>query len=612
MTKADYQLAAAEGKAAGNTLQVNLTIASSDIDKIIKDRQASCGIITEKNIADLKNISRTSTILYPSLSDHPINISDGEFTLLCPDADAVETWLMKYRLHFSVEGKDYLLLGRKTLQQKKGSHWWTDLTELMADLYCGEQHCGMGLITLNLQDFINQLGTFNAELHHQVLEELLGTLLLKQLEPDQVIALRQAVGLFYLAKLAGVLGAIVFRVYGGLLSDLNNYPRQEWLSRQGLDGMPYIDPKKLPSYHHPDNSKIRLTRYQAGAGIPVILAPGLGVNASSFATDSVDYNLVEFLTWGQRDGSTENPPLRDVWLLDYRACFDSGSSTEEFSLDDIAKEDWSAAIEYICELTKQPNVQIMAHCVSSMTLLMGLLRGWVDKTKIQSIICSQLTLHPITNWLNNAKVDLSLVEAMASNELIQAKGNVVDMNSGITEFDRAFDILCYQAPPPPGEECNNPLCHRVLTAYGPSYLHAQLNQATHIRLGEWFQDINLNVFDQLSKIMRLGYVVDAEGRNIYFSNIPDPASRPGENTIPNLDLPITFLAGALNLEFLPETSKRTFDWIVAHNPHSGDKYYRHVVPHYGHMDCFIGKNAAKDIFPLINTWLNQYNKESCN
>jgi cholesterol oxidase len=28
-------------------------------------------------------------------------------------------------------------------------------------------------------------------------------------------------------------------------------------------------------------------------------------------------------------------------------------------------------------------------------------------------------------------------------------------------------------------------------------------------------------------------------------------------------------------------------------------YERHVIPGYGHIDCRFGKNAAKDVYPLV-------------
>ena len=34
-------------------------------------------------------------------------------------------------------------------------------------------------------------------------------------------------------------------------------------------------------------------------------------------------------------------------------------------------------------------------------------------------------------------------------------------------------------------------------------------------------------------------------------------------------------------------------------------YERHVIPGYGHIDCIFGKNAARDIFPLVVAHLDK-------
>jgi cholesterol oxidase len=310
----------------------------------------------------------------------------------------------------------------------------------------------------------------------------------------------------------------------------------------------------------------------------------------------VDCNLVDFLTLQGRD----------VWLFDYRASADSGVSHRPFTIDDVAKYDWPAAIDFVASHSEASQVQIVAHCVGSLSLLMSLLKEFISRDQIRSIVSSQLTLHPVTNWLNNAKADLDVIDQLKSIPLISQMGNVLDMNSGTTGFDRMFDVMAYQIPTPEGEDCNNPVCHRILATYGPSYLHSQLNQATHSKLADWFGTINLDSFRQLTHIIRAGHVVDADGKNTYLEGIARADSQtPAKNTVDQLDLPITFMAGALNLEFLPQTSVRTYEWLRAHNPQSAHKYHRHVFEHYGHMDCFIGKNARIDIFPKRYSWLEK-------
>jgi cholesterol oxidase len=70
--------------------------------------------------------------------------------------------------------------------------------------------------------------------------------------------------------------------------------------------------------------------------------------------------------------------------------------------------------------------------------------------------------------------------------------------------------------------------------------------------------------------------------------------------MPNLDrmaIPITFIHGANNRCFLPESTARTVIKLSARN--GAQLYDRHVIPGYGHIDCIFGKTAASDVYPLI-------------
>ena len=58
---------------------------------------------------------------------------------------------------------------------------------------------------------------------------------------------------------------------------------------------------------------------------------------------------------------------------------------------------------------------------------------------------------------------------------------------------------------------------------------------------------------------------------------------------------ITFIHGALNRCFLPESTERTVARLAAKN--GADLYTRHVIDGYGHIDCIFGKSAASDVYP---------------
>jgi predicted alpha/beta hydrolase len=589
LSKRDYQRAFADGKSQGNTLNLTMTIEVPELRKLAQDREYTCKIKAGQ----------------VTIAKQVMPIKSGSFKLLIPDASAVESWLMLYELTVKDQDKKPLTIsGRKTFHYAQGSHWWTDLTSLNVDIFSAgkgsPKRIFSGIAELNLQGLIKMVNTFETKLGKGVLKKLLGQRLHALAKiADGANTVKDSVAMYYLAKVAVSLGETVFRAYGGLLSTLNNFPEKELAH---YTPRPHITPEHYPLIQTEDGSTIKLTRYQSQTKrqeqlSPVILVNGMGVKASSFATETVACNLVEYLS---NHG-------RDVWLFDYRASADSGASHRSFTVDDIARYDWPAAIDFVIQRSTVKQVQVVAHCVGSMSLLMSLLKGFTKKDQIKSIVSSQLGLHPVSNWLNNAKADLDVTSQLKSIPIINKLGNVIDMRAGTTDFDRMFDVMANQIPTPKGEECNNPTCHRILAIYGPSYLHSQLNQATHIKMADWFGPININSFEQMSFMITAGHVLDADGKNTYLENIPRADSQaPTKNNVDQLDLPITFMVGALNQEFLPQSSARTYEWLRAHNPLSAHSYRRHIFEHYGHMDCFVGKNASFEVFPKIQQWLDEY------
>ena len=391
---------------------------------------------------------------------------------------------------------------------------------------------------------------------------------------------RDAIAQVYLGKFAAFFGTTLLRGYGGLLADLNNFPAQDapGLARRMLRA-PEPQVHHLPVGDPARGFQVRLTRYLGGTRGPVVLAPGFTVRASSFATDTVEQNLVEALC----------AQGYDCWLFDYRASADSGSPVAPFTIDDIAREDWPAAVRFILQTSGARDLQAMVHCVGAMSLLMALLDGLQG---VRSLIASQLTLHPVTDWLNAAKADIGLAQLLEGYAPLNGQFNSVP---GTSELDRTIDTVAWQLPVPAGEACKNPLCRRVFAVFGPSYAHAQLNHATHTALGGMFGPVSLHPFEQLSLIMQRGKAVDADGANSYLT--PQKAKR--------LALPISFMAGAGNQLFFPETSLRTQAWLSRFNDPA--LYRREVFEGYAHMDLFVGKNAARDVYPWIVQELDRHN-----
>ena len=58
----------------------------------------------------------------------------------------------------------------------------------------------------------------------------------------------------------------------------------------------------------------------------------------------------------------------------------------------------------------------------------------------------------------------------------------------------------------------------------------------------------------------------------------------------------SLMAGSRNTCFLPIGQRRTFAWLDAQDP---GLHRHHELPGYSHLDLFFGREAARDVFPLI-------------
>src|SRR6056297_1112676 len=565
------------------------------------------------------------------------------FRFLMPDPDRIECWEMVYEGMLEEQGGDGRVLrfeGRKRLQFRAGSHWWTDLTELSVDITnpLGGKPVARGLLRVTLQETLRQAQGLEieysdlfhaAEAAYDHLADAWGdgkaslpkafedkgfranavkTALLaadsKRYEASETIALA------YKAKVFSRMGGLVLRAYGGLFSYMTNFPGET------ADSPPPPDRRlPKPEVFFPEVDPgvyLKLTRYRDGKVSPkgpVIVAGGFGTRASSFALSTADSLAFALVDEGY-----------DVWLFDYRGSGDIEASLSPFTLDDVARKDWPAAIDLVLRRTGAKSVQALVHCIGSMTLFMAILAG---EKRVRSVVASQLAAHPITNWFNFAKSDARTAGYLAHGlpeplwgvldalnlppEAIQlAKEGlaVVDPRSpsgaamrdedGEADLDAAIDAMLWNVPSFAPVPCLSPTCHRINFVFGPSYRHDMLNQATHDAIRHFFGPVSTTPFIHIAKIFGEGSLVSADGKFDYMKNVAD------------LAIPVHFIAGGRNQEMLPEASLRTLDWLVDAHGGLGDTYTRTVFPEYGHMDCFIGQAAHKDIFPDLLAALKRH------
>jgi pimeloyl-ACP methyl ester carboxylesterase len=308
---------------------------------------------------------------------------------------------------------------------------------------------------------------------------------------------------------------------------------------------------------------------------PVVLVHGAGVRANIFRAP-VSQTLVDALI---ADGY-------DVWLENWRASIDLEPS--EWTLDQAAVHDHPRAIQTIVRETGRDEVKAIIHCQGSTSFMLSAMAGLVPQVKV--IISNAVSLHPVVSRSARMKARYAVPVVSRLTPYLDPQWGL--KAEGLTA--RAITLLVKATH----RECDNTVCRLASFTYGTGFptlwRHENLNPQTHEWLKHEFAKVPLTFFEQMAECLRAGHLVPVEG----YRELPDDiAERP-----PETDARFVFLAGELNHCFLPESQRRTYERLSQHRP---GYHALHVIPEYGHLDIFMGKDAARDVFPLIKAELDK-------
>ncbi len=335
----------------------------------------------------------------------------------------------------------------------------------------------------------------------------------------------------------------------------------------------------------PDNFTIRLTRYTGGNKGPVMVVHGVSVWSGMFTLPTVMENFVLFLV----------SHGYDVWLLDWRASIDqplllanlATKTKGQFTLDDVAANDYPTAVKFIREQTRRDSIQAMVHCVGSISFFMSLALGYLPD--VRCVASSQVALHPIVGPAMKLKAHAHLASMIADLKMTHV--------SPLPDPDYpVFNGLLGLYVNAVHHECDSTVCHRMTFMYGHLYPHNTLNVETHERLDEQLGPCNITTLIHLQQSAIRGYVCKFDygpEQNQQKYGSPEPPSYLQDAS--HMRIPITFVSGELNQCFLPESTMRTYDWLRRTNGTTG--YTRTVIPNFGHFDNFVGAEANKYCYP---------------
>lgn len=531
----DYEQGFNQGKRANTPFTFTLTVVSQDVEALLEDPDHQATIY--------------GTVTAPVLSATPLTVTDGTFNLFVKDAEMADTRRMYYNLKMTAESGDiFYMEGYKTIHDGPGFDMWKDTTTLYITVTTTKNDpattLGRGILEITPLNFAKQLTTIkvpNVDSNSQRLK--------------------------YIARFGRFFAGEVFDIYGGVTTGLNYFSNDDRPRKKRILAAP------IPTLYRvitQDNVAIRLTRYQGGDKGPVILSHGLGVSSKIFSTDMLDTNLLEYLIDNDYD----------VWLLDYRVSIELPSSQNPASADEVAKQDYPAAVAKVLEVTGKESVQMVVHCFGATTWTMAMLGGHLKN--VRSAVVSQVSTHIKVPLLSKIKTGLYVPELL---DRLGVDSLTAYVDNESNWQDKLLDKALKFYPIQKEEQCKNPVCRRITFLYGHLYEHDQLNGITHDNLHELYGVANMRSLEHLALMTRTGHIVDADGNNNYLPYLE------------RMSLPISFIVGAENECFVPASLNKSYQILSDKN--GAGLYHIHQIPDYGHIDCIHGKNAYKDVYPHI-------------
>jgi hypothetical protein len=302
---------------------------------------------------------------------------------------------------------------------------------------------------------------------------------------------------------------------------------------------------------------------------PVLLVHGAGVRGNIFRAPIARTLVDELLD----DGF-------DVWLENWRASIDLRPN--QWTLDQAAVWDHPAAVRTVLDQTGAEHLGAVIHCQGSTSFMMAAASGLLPE--VTTIVSNAVSLHPVIPGPARWKSELF-------HRPLHLLTKYVDPQWGIEAPDLIAEAIVGWVRLA-HHECTNIVCRMASFTYGVGHptlwSHTLLNDATHEWLRQEFGPVPTTFFNQMNRCLHAGHLVPVDG-------LPELPTTMGVSA-PQTDAAITLLAGANNQCFLPESQERTFDFLEAHGP---GRYALHIVPDYGHLDMFMGKDAARDVFPII-------------
>lgn len=583
-----YELAYRRAESLCESARFFLSVQSFDTSDIVRD-PAHRGMLT-------------GTFVCPTLPGSPFMVQRGAFNLFIMDHQAPGTRNMTY--DFDLRGTDghtlhfhgykvvdssvalaplqlwratstlYVTITRRIrkLHEPEGVLLEESSSTLPDEAWRYEPVLAKGIMHIKPTDFLSEILT---------LTPTGSSLLQKAMSAASFMSYftRKSLGLF-LAPLTSL--QYPTQTYNGYIN--HTPPTRMWTDVRASDGVhsrlymwePLLQYVRKPSGGSDDRT----------SDIPSMLfVPGASVDHQIFALPTIPFNTVNYFTRAGYRVFVMVPRIGQLTLAD------NNWTTYD------ARLDIRAAFERIHAEYGERKVYTVAHCMGSVALATGLLDGTIPADWLLGLSCSQVFMNPIWNAANMTKALTATRGGPLALDRLYSTIAGSWFDCGTSPNDALVQRLLNQAlrfmPTTSRRElCNSAVCHRISLVYGRCWNHGNLNEATHRQMDRFFGGINMTMLRLLMLQGSQGHVM-TNGPEYEVLTTPENVQRYLGG------LPIFQFVGAENAVLSPRATEKTYEILCDTFGTAGGDCRRRVIPGYGHLDCWMGRNAWKDVYPVL-------------
>ncbi|KAB5547347.1 hypothetical protein GE09DRAFT_1060862 [Coniochaeta sp. 2T2.1] len=557
--RATYELAARTAKSLCESARFFLSMQAFNATNMLKSSQHR-GLLT-------------GTFVCPTIPGSPFMVQRGEFNLFILDHKAPGTRNLTYDFDMrGVNGKKLHFHGYKVVDSSVALaplSLWRSTTTLYVtvsehvpgmcddlddeDAWRRGRVLAKGIMQIQPKDFVSELLTMTPT----------GSGLLKRAMSAAsflTFFTRKSLSLF-LAPLTPL--QYPSQTYSGYI---NNTPPTDSIAIYARDGVcTRMHVWEPTSYPNNDPAAVKT----------LFMIPGASVDHQIYALPTIPFNAVNYFT---RAGYRVYVSVHRIGQL---------MVAENMWTTYDARLDLRACLEYIRlqhqqqqhgNGNEQQKIYTIAHCMGSVAFAAGLLDGTIPADWILGITCSQVFMNPIWQTLNMMKVMAGPIPLDKLYARLAGTWFSCSTSRDDTLVQKFINQLLRFYPDERRELCNSAACHRT----------------SFVSTG-FFGGVNTRL---LGLLMRQGF----EGRVMGNAPLYDDLTTK-ENVARLRGVPVMLFVGGDNAVLSPESTSRTYEILCdafgGEGGGEGVDYRRKVVPGYGHLDCWMGRNAWKDVYPFV-------------